>query len=64
MFCDVNSALLAFAVAMPSSHKIAASLCCCNVDHFILGVVILKYDYKPALNTIINKLSMVGTCKP
>jgi hypothetical protein len=24
----------------------------------------LRYDYKPTLNTIVRKLSMVGTCKP
>jgi hypothetical protein len=46
------------------SHNIVASLCCCNVDRFILAIAILRYKYKLALNTIVIKLFVVGTCKP
>jgi hypothetical protein len=63
-FCGTKSAFFASAILIHSSHNIAASLCCCNVDCFIPIVVILRYDYKPTLNTIVRKLSMVGTCKP
>jgi hypothetical protein len=59
-----ESALLAFEVIMPFSHNIVASLCCCSVDHFILIVVILRYDCKPTLNAIIKKKFVVGICKP
>ncbi len=59
-----KSALFAFIVVMPSSHNIATSLCCCGVNLFILVVVILRYDYKPALNMVVKKLFVVGTCKP
>ncbi len=64
VFCGIESALLIFAVVMLSSHNIITFLCYCNVDCFIPEVVVLRYDYKPTLNTIITKLSMVGTCKP
>jgi hypothetical protein len=40
---------------IPFSHNIVASLWCCGVDHFIFVVVILRYDYKPTLNTIGRK---------
>ncbi len=60
----IDSALLVSIVVIPSSHNIAASICCCSVDHFILVVAILKYDCKLALNIIVKKLSVVGTCKP
>ncbi len=60
----INSALLTSTVVIHSSHNNVASLCCCNVDRLIPIVTILRYDYKPALNTIVRKLSMVGTCKP
>jgi hypothetical protein len=60
----MKRAILASVIIMPSSHDIVASLYCCNVDYFIPPIVILKYDYKPTLNTIIKKLFMVGTCKP
>jgi len=59
-----NNALFASAVVILSSHNIAASLCCCNVECFILVVKILKHDYKLALNTIVKKLSLVSICKP
>jgi hypothetical protein len=52
------------AIVMFFSHNIATYLCCCNVDCFILIVAILTYDCKPALNTVVNKLYVVGTCKP
>jgi hypothetical protein len=39
------------------SHNIAASLCCCSVDHFISIITIMRYDCKPILNTIVRKLS-------
>ncbi len=29
-----------------------------------IAVIILRYDYKLALNTVANKLFVVGTCKP
>jgi len=64
VLCGTESAFFASQVVMPSSHNIAASLCCCNVDHFIPIVVILRYDYKPALNIIVKKLYVVGNCKP
>ncbi len=60
----IDSALFAFVVVIPSSHNIVASLCCCNVDHFILAIAILRYDCKPTLNIVIITLSMVGICKP
>jgi hypothetical protein len=59
-----NNTLLISAVVIPSSHNIATSSCCCNVDHFIPAVIIIRYDYKPTLNIVVRKLSMVGTCKP
>jgi hypothetical protein len=55
VLCGIESAILVFAIVMPSSHIIVASLCCCSVDHFILVVAILRYDYKLALNIIIGK---------
>jgi hypothetical protein len=61
MVLKVHSLL---AVIMFSSHNIAISLCCCNVDRFILIVTIMKYDCKPALNTIVKKMYLVGTYKP
>jgi hypothetical protein len=64
VLCGTKNALLVSAIVMPFSHNIATFLCCCNVDHFILAVAILKYDYKLVLNTVIKKLFMVGTCKP
>ncbi len=64
VLCGTKSALLASTIIMPFSHNIATSLCCCNVDYFILIAAILKYDYKLVLNTIVRKLSMVSTCKP
>jgi hypothetical protein len=56
--------LLDLKIVIPFSHNITTSLCCCNVDRFILVVVIMKYDYKLALNTIIIFLFMVSICKP
>ncbi len=64
VFCGTKSALLASTTIMPSSHNIIASLCYCNVDRFILTIVIMRYDYNPALNTIVRKLYVVSTCKP
>ncbi len=63
-FCGIKSAFLTLAIVMFFSHNIATYLCCCNVDCFILIVAILTYDCKPALNTVVNKLYVVGTCKP
>jgi hypothetical protein len=60
----IDSAFLVSIVVIPSSHNIVTSLCCYSVDHFILVVAILKYDYKPVLNTIVIKSSVVGSCKP
>jgi hypothetical protein len=59
-----ESALLASIVVMPFSHNLVASLCCCSVNRFISTEAMLKYYYKPVLNTIVQKISMVGTCKP
>jgi hypothetical protein len=56
VLCGIHGALLASTVIIPSSHNIIVSLCCCNVDHFILAVTILKYDCKPTLNTIVRKM--------
>ncbi len=64
VFYGTENALLAFAIIMFFSHNITASLCCYNVDHLILVVANLKYDYKLALNIVVKKLFMVGTCKP
>jgi hypothetical protein len=64
VFYGTNNALLAFVVVIPSSHNIVASLCYCSVDRFNHVVVILRYDYKPVLNTIVKKLFVVGTYKP
>jgi hypothetical protein len=55
IFYGIESAFLAFEGIMFSSHNIAASLCCCSVDRFILAVAIARYDYNPVLNTIIKK---------
>jgi hypothetical protein len=63
VLCGIENELLAFVIVMPSSHNIVASLCC-SVDHFILIVAILKYGYKLVLNTIVRKISMIGTSKP
>jgi hypothetical protein len=64
VFCGTKSVFLALTIVIPSSHNIVASLCYCSVDCFIPVITILKYDYKPTLNTVINKLFVVGTCKP
>jgi hypothetical protein len=64
IFCGIDNALLTFVVVIPSSHNIAASLRCYNVDCFILAITILRYDCKLVLNTIVRKLYVVGTCKP
>jgi len=64
ILCGTNITFLAFVVIIPSSHNITAFLCYCNVDHFIPVITILMYDYKPALNTLVKKSSVVGTCKP
>ncbi len=63
-FYGTERALLVSAVVMFFSHNIFASFCCCSVDHFIPIVAILRYDCKLALNTIVRKLYVVGTCKP
>jgi len=60
----IENAFLASVVVMPSSHNIVASLCCYNVDHFIPAIAILKYDCILALNIIVKKKYVVGTCKP
>jgi hypothetical protein len=64
VLCGTNSTFFAFVIVIPSSNNIATSLCCYNVDNFILIVQILGYDCKPVLNTIVRKLYMVGICKP
>jgi hypothetical protein len=64
VFYGIDNALLVSTIVISSSHNIVASLCCSNVDHFILVVAILKYDYKLVLNTIVRKLYVVGTYKP
>jgi hypothetical protein len=63
VLCGTKNVLLAFVVFMPSSHNIITSLCCCSVECFILGIIILRYDYKPALNIVVRKLFVVSTCK-
>jgi len=63
IFCGTYNTLFASTIVIPFSHNIAASLCCCNVDHFIPIVVILKYDCKHALNIVVRKLYVIGTCK-
>jgi hypothetical protein len=60
----IDNALLVSTIVIISSHNIVASICYCNVDRFIPEVTILSYDYKPILNIVVRKLSMVGTCKP
>jgi hypothetical protein len=51
-----------------NSHYLFTQHCCllcsCSVNHFIPIVIILKYDYKLSLNTIIRKKFVVGICKP
>ncbi len=47
IFCSIKSAFLVSIIVIPSSHNIIAFLCCCNVDHFIHVIAILRYDYKP-----------------
>jgi len=64
VFCGTESALLTSTIVIPFSDNIVASLCCCNVDYFIHVVAILRYDCKPALNIMVKKLFVVGTCKP
>jgi uncharacterized membrane protein len=64
VLCGTYNAFFTSVVIMPFSHNIATSLCCCNVDYFIPIVTILKYYCKLVLNTIVRKMSMVGTCKP
>jgi len=63
VLCGIENALLVLAIIMPSSGNIVASLCC-SVDLFILVVAIIRYDYKLALNIVVKKLFVVGTCKP
>jgi hypothetical protein len=64
VLCGTHNALLASMVVIFSSNNIATSLCCYNVDRFIPIVVIMRYDYKLVLNTVVKKLFVVGTCKP
>jgi len=64
VLCSTDNALLTSAIVIPSSHNILAPLCCRSVDCSILEVTILKYDCKLALDIVVKKLSMVGTCKP
>ncbi len=64
IFCGTESAHLTLTIVIPFSDNIVASLCCCNVDYFIHVVAILKYYCKLALNIVVKKLSVVGTCKP
>jgi hypothetical protein len=64
VLCGIDSAFLAFVIVIHFSHNIVASLCFCNVNHFIPTIVILRYDYKPVLSRIIRKLFMIRTCKP
>jgi len=64
IFCGTKNALIASTVIIPSSHNISTSLCCCNVDYFIPVVASMKCDCKTALNIIVRKLYVVGTCKP
>jgi len=56
MFYGIESAFLALAIVIPSSHNIVASLCCYSVECLILAITILKYDCKPTLNTIVKKV--------
>jgi hypothetical protein len=56
--------ILVSAIVIPFSHNIATSLCCCNVDHFIPIVTILRYVCKPTLNTVVRKSFVVGIYKP
>jgi len=64
VLCGTDSAFLASMVVIFSSNNIATSLCCYSVDRFIPIVVIMRYDYKLVLNTVVKKLFVVGTCKP
>jgi hypothetical protein len=64
VFYGTDNALLVSIVIIPFSHNITASLCYYNVDHFILAIIIMKYDCKLALNIVVRKLSMVDICKP
>jgi len=59
----IENAFLASAIIMPFPHNIVTSLCCCNVERFILAIAILKYDYILALNIIGKKMYVVGICK-
>ncbi len=64
VLCGTKNTLLATVTIMPSSHNIVVSLCCYSVDRFIPTVAILRYYCKPALNIVVRKLCVVGTCKP
>jgi hypothetical protein len=59
-----NSALLVSRVVIPSSHNIVVSLFYWSVNYFIPIVAILKYHFRLALNIVVMKLFVVGTCKP
>jgi hypothetical protein len=63
VLCGIENALLVLIVIMPSLGNIDAFLCY-SVDLFILAVAIIRYDYKLALNIVVKKLFVVGTCKP
>jgi len=54
ILCGTENALLASVIVMPSSHNIAASLCCCSVDYFIPAITIIRYEYKPTLNIVVT----------
>jgi len=60
----IDSALLTFAIVIPSSHSITALLCYSSVDYFNLAIAILRYDCKLTISIIVKKLFMVGTYKP
>jgi hypothetical protein len=64
VLCGIKSVFLVLALVIPSSHNIVTSLCCCNVDSFILVIAILRYDYKPTLNTIVKKLFIFVNHEP
>jgi hypothetical protein len=44
---------------IPSSQTKVASLCCCKVSFFVLGVVTCRYGYNLDLKIIVNKLYIV-----
>jgi hypothetical protein len=63
MLYGIESALLAF-IAVMSFHTTLSPPYVVVMLTVSIAIAILRYEYKLALNTIVIKLFVVGTCEP